>query len=181
MPGSGGGHLVMEKLQPGFAIWLTGLPSSGKTVLAHVLRCLLSYRGIEAQVLDSDELWQKLVPNPTYTNEEQAGFYDELILMAGSLTDEGINVFIAATGQQRVYRQVARSRIACFAEVYVDCLPEVCRSRDTKGFWRRADSGRSLRCRGWEFRMNHPNLPRPSGHKASLGSGCCAPDPPPIG
>ena len=48
-----------KKIQPGFAIWLTGLPSSGKTTLAHALSHLLLERGVTVQVLDSDDLRQR--------------------------------------------------------------------------------------------------------------------------
>jgi adenylylsulfate kinase len=132
---------MSEGIQPGFAIWLTGLPSSGKTTLAHALGHLLIERGIAVQVLDSDDLRQKLTPNPTYSSEERDWFYDVVTFLAGLLTDNGINVLIAATASRRAYRQAARDRITRFAEVYVDCSPEVCRARDPKGLWKRADKG----------------------------------------
>jgi adenylylsulfate kinase len=59
-------------IRPGFAIWLTGLPSSGKTTLAHALSRLLAERGIAVQILDSDGLRRRLTPNPTYSAEEAA-------------------------------------------------------------------------------------------------------------
>ena len=125
----------------GFAIWLTGLPSSGKTTLAHGLSRLLAQRGIATQVLDSDELRRKLTPNPTYTSEERDWFYDVVTFLAELLTGNGVHVLIAATASRRAYREAARDRITRFAEVYAQCPPEVCRARDVKGFWARADRG----------------------------------------
>jgi adenylylsulfate kinase len=58
---------MSEGIQPGFAIWLTGLPSSGKTTLAHALSGLFSERGVAVQELDSDDLRRVLTPNPTYS------------------------------------------------------------------------------------------------------------------
>jgi adenylylsulfate kinase len=132
---------MSEGIQQGFAIWLTGLPSSGKTTLAHALSRLLSERGVAVQVLDSDDLRRRLTPNPTYSSEERDWFYNVVTFLAGLLTDNGINVLIAATASRRAYRQAARARIGRFAEVYVDCSPEVCRARDPKGLWKRADEG----------------------------------------
>ena len=132
---------MSEGIQPGFTIWLTGLPSSGKTTVAHALSRLLSERGIAVQELDSDDLRRKLTPDPTYSPEERDWFYDVVTFLAGLLTDNGVNVLIAATASRRAYRQAARDRIARFAEVYVDCSPEVCRARDPKGLWKRADKG----------------------------------------
>jgi adenylylsulfate kinase len=128
-------------VRPGFAIWLTGLPSSGKTALAQVVSRLLHERGIAVQILDSDELRRRLTPNPTYSLEERDWFYDVISFLAELLTANGVNVLIAATASRQVYRQAARGRIARFAEVYVECPPEVCRSRDLKGPWERADRG----------------------------------------
>ncbi|MFN2243769.1 MAG: adenylyl-sulfate kinase, partial [Anaerolineae bacterium] len=119
--------------RPGFALWLTGLPSSGKTTLAHALRRLLAERGIAVQILDSDELRRRLTPNPTYSAEERDWFYNIVTFLAELLTANGVNVLIAATASRQAYRQAARERIARLAEVYVECPPDVCRARDPKG------------------------------------------------
>jgi len=132
---------MSEGIQPGFAIWLTGLPSSGKTTLAHALSRLFSERGVVVQELDSDDLRRVLTPNPTYSAEERDWFYEVAAFLAGLLTDNGVNVLIAATASRRAHRQAARDRIVRFAEVYVDCSPEMCRARDPKGLWEQADKG----------------------------------------
>lgn len=132
----------MLKKVSGFAIWLTGLPSSGKTVIGRALSLLLSERGISAQILDSDDLRQKLTPHPTYSPEERDWFYDIVVFLAELLTGNGVNVLISATASRRTYRDKARSKIKRFAEVYVDCPEEVCRKRDTKGLWEQADKGK---------------------------------------
>jgi len=131
----------MKKPSPGFAIWLTGLPSSGKTSVAHALEDLLAQRHIRVQVLDSDELHQKLTPPPTFSPGERDWFYEVVVFLAGLLTDCGVNVIIAATGSRRTYRESARLRIARFAEVYLECSVEACRARDSKGLWKQADRG----------------------------------------
>ncbi len=124
---------------PGFVVWLTGLPSSGKTTLAHALACLLDGQGIDVAVLDSDEMRRRLTPHPTYSAEERDGFYRTLAVLAELLATHGVNVLIAATASRRDHRRAARERIARFAEVYVDCPPDVCRARDPKGLWRQAE------------------------------------------
>jgi adenylylsulfate kinase len=132
---------MLKRVNPGFAIWLTGLPSSGKTTIAQALKNLLLERDVTVQILDSDDLRQKLTPHPTYSPEERDWFYDLVTFFAELLTGNGINVIIAATASRRVYRQAARARIKRFAEVYIDCSPEVCRARDPKGLWKKADKG----------------------------------------
>ncbi len=145
--------------QPGFAIWLTGLPSSGKTTLAHAMNELFSNRGIRVQVLDSDELRRKLTPRPTYSEEERDWFYDIVTYVTGLLTDNGVNVLVAATASRRAYRHTARARIQRFAEVYVDCSPDACRARDSKGLWGRAEKGEITSLPGLGMPYEPPQSP----------------------
>lgn len=77
----------------------------------------------------------------TNSSEERDWFYTKLTYLAKLLTGNGINVLIAATASQRAYRQAARACIRRFAEVYLQCPPEVCRTRDPKGLWQRAGQG----------------------------------------
>jgi adenylylsulfate kinase len=125
----------------GFAVWLTGLPSSGKSAIAGQLQRLLAERGIAAQLLDSDELRKQLTPHPTYTDAERKWFYEVMVFIAALLTRNGVPVIIAATGSRREYRDGARSHLSRFAEIHIDCPAEVCRQRDPKGLWRRAEKG----------------------------------------
>jgi adenylylsulfate kinase len=132
---------MMSAKKQGFAIWLTGLPASGKTTLARGLAQQLQEQNIAIQMLDSDELRRQLTPDPTYSPAERDWFYDTIGWLAELLTGNGVNVLIAATAPRRTYRQAARQRIGRFAEVYVACSPAVCRKRDPKGLWTQADRG----------------------------------------
>ena len=125
----------------GFAVWFTGLPASGKSTLARGVQHRLASRGVATQLLDSDELRARLLPDPTYSEAERDWFYDLIVFLAGLLTHNGVNVLIAATGQKRAYRDAARAEIGNFCEVFVDCPPEVCRARDPKGLWEKAERG----------------------------------------
>jgi adenylylsulfate kinase len=127
---------------PGWTIWLTGLPASGKTTLARALRGKLNEQGISVVLLDSDEVRRILTPRATYTSQERDSFYERLIAFAVWLVGCGENVIIVATGSQRGYRASARAQLAPrFAEVWVRCPIEVCRSRDPKGLYAGAVAG----------------------------------------
>lgn len=125
----------------GWAIWLTGIPASGKTSVARALLPLIEQRGQRAVLIDSDELRAILTPQPRYTDEERDWFYGVITALAAWLTESGINVLIAATANRRAYRDAARQRIARFAEVYVRCPIDVCRARDPKGLYAAATAG----------------------------------------
>jgi adenylylsulfate kinase len=125
----------------GFAIWFTGLPASGKTTLAQALQEQLAQDGIRTQILDSDELRRRLTPEPTYSDKERDWFYDMLLFLAELLTQNGVNVLIAATASARRYRDAARQRLPRYAEVLVESPVDVLRQRDPKGLWQKADQG----------------------------------------
>jgi adenylylsulfate kinase len=129
--------------QPGFAIWLTGLPASGKSSVARELRQMLAARSVPALILDSDELRRILTPQPTYSAAERDWFYGVIASLAAWLTQNGLNVLIAATAHRRAYRDQARLRIARFAEVYVRCPLAVCQQRDPKGLYAQAHAGQT--------------------------------------
>jgi adenylylsulfate kinase len=125
----------------GAVVWLTGLPSSGKSTLAGRLLLRLRGEGHLAAVLDGDEVREALVPRPGYTGPERASFYATLARLAALLARQGLTVIVAATANRRSYRDEARALAPRFVEVHLDVSPDICRSRDAKGLFARAARG----------------------------------------
>jgi adenylylsulfate kinase len=113
-----------------WAIWITGLPGSGKSVLARALAAELHRRGQAAVVLELDAIRKILTPAPTYSDVERDRVYRALVYMAGRLTEAGVPVVIDATAHRRWWRDLARTVIPRFAEVQLTCPIEVCRRRE---------------------------------------------------
>ena len=143
----------------GFAIWLTGLPASGKSTIARELVRKLTARGIHTVVLESDELRKILTPEPAYSAEERAGFYRSLVRIGDLLVRQNVNVIFDATANKREYRDQARALIPRFLEVYVQCPLEVCIQRDPKGIYRRAASGAASSVPGMQVSYEPPIAP----------------------
>jgi len=112
-----------------WAIWITGLPGSGKSVIAEKVRAIL-----KVQVLELDEIRKFITPKPSYSDDERDIVYASLVYMAKLLVTSGIPVIIDATANRRRYRDRARAAIRNFAEVYVKCSLDTCmeRERDRK-------------------------------------------------
>ena len=55
----------------GCVIWLTGLPSSGKTTIALALASLLRNQGLPVEVLDGDEVRLSLRPDLGFSTGER--------------------------------------------------------------------------------------------------------------
>jgi len=109
-------------------VWITGLPGSGKSTMAEELR----KRHPEFFILRMDALRKLATPNPTYSEEERDILYRAFVFTARTLYELGHSVIIDATGNLRRWRELARSQIPDFAEVYLKCPLELCIERERK-------------------------------------------------
>jgi adenylylsulfate kinase len=142
-----------------FAVWLTGLPASGKSTLAGALAGALASRRLRVQVLDSDELRAVLTPQPSYSREERRWFYRVMVYVGRLLVQNGVNVIFAATANRRAYRQRAQETIERFTQVYVHCSLETCIARDTKGIYAKALAGEAQNVPGLQVAYDRPDPP----------------------
>jgi len=124
-----------------FIIWLTGIPSSGKSSIAFSLQKKLQEFNIPVEVLDSDELRKNIHPNLLYSEKDREIFYNAIFYITKLLARNNINVIIAATANRRKYRERARREFINFIECYVKCPVEICIKRDPKGFYKAAMKG----------------------------------------
>jgi adenylylsulfate kinase len=130
--------------EEGFAVWLTGIPASGKSSIARELVKELRGRGAPVVVLESDAMRKVLTPAPTYREEERDRFYRTLAQIGDAICRSRVNVIIDATANKREYRDHARGLIKKFVEAYVACPLEVCRERDPKGIYAQASLDPSM-------------------------------------
>ncbi|HLZ36040.1 MAG TPA: adenylyl-sulfate kinase [Nitrospira sp.] len=124
-----------------FALWITGLPASGKSTIVSALRPQLEALGLAVEVLESDEVRRVLTPAPTYSQPERDLFYRALAFAGQRLVAHGITVLFDATASVQTYRDYARRTIPRFAEVAVVCPLEVCMQRDRKGTYEKGRRG----------------------------------------
>lgn len=124
------------------AIWLTGLPASGKSTIAAALRSRLEELGF-VEVFESDAVRRILTPDATYNDAERDLFYRSLAFMGAKLVSHGVMVIFDATANRRAYRDFARSLIPRFIEVAVECPLELAMQRDYKGTYQRGQRGES--------------------------------------
>jgi adenylylsulfate kinase len=143
----------------GFVIWLTGLPGSGKTTVARVLRQQLQERGVVTAHLESDHLRTIFTPKPDYSQAERDWFYSILVFLGTLLSVHGVDVLIDATANLRKYRDDMRAAITPFAEIYIRCPLEVCIERDPKGIYAAAYRGKTKTVPGLQEPYEEPEHP----------------------
>jgi adenylylsulfate kinase len=126
-----------------FAVWITGLPASGKSTIVSALKPQLEAMGLVVEVLESDEVRRVITPIPTFSEAERDLFYRALAFTGQRLVAHDVIVVFDATASRRVYRDFARSAIPRFIEVSVECPLVTCMERDKKGTYRKGQRGES--------------------------------------
>ena len=146
-------------VEQAFAVWLTGLPASGKSTITAALVNELTHRGVDVAVLESDSMRKILTPCPTYSEEEREGFYTALTYIGRLLADHGVPVIFDATANRRIYRDRARVGFDRFVEVYIDSPLQVCMGRDPKGIYRQGQKDASAQVPGLQTDYEAPHRP----------------------
>jgi adenylylsulfate kinase len=126
---------------PGFTVWLTGLPSSGKSTLARLLKEELDEAGFPVEVLDGDEVRQRLTKGLGFSKEDREENIRRIAYVAKLLTRVGAVAITAAISPYQESRERAKTEIGRMIEVHVKCPLSVCIQRDVKGLYAKAIKG----------------------------------------
>ena len=131
----------------GVTVWLTGLPSSGKTTLARALaERLLAVDGRRVEILDGDEMRAELCADLGFSKEDRSANVRRVAFVARLLASHGVTVLVPVIAPYEADRaEAARlhaERGLRFLEVHVAASLDVCRARDVKGLYASQAAGR---------------------------------------
>lgn len=158
-------------------IWMTGLPGSGKTTLAHALAARLRDSvGIPVHVLDGDEFRKTPMSRGLgFTPKDRTVNVLRAAHMAGSMSAHGVTVICAFVSPLNAMRQEVAAEIQrCGGEMlmcHVDCALSVCEKRDPKGMYTMARAGKIAGFTGVDGPYERPESPsvRVSTDRGSVG------------
>ncbi len=124
-------------------IWFTGLSGSGKSTIALATEFALIARGINAYILDGDNVRHGLNKNLGFSPEDRTENIRRIGEVCALFCDAGLLVFSAFISPYRADRDLVRSKHAQgqFIEVHVNAPLDVCESRDVKGLYQKARAG----------------------------------------
>ncbi len=125
----------------GFCIWMTGLPSSGKTTIGRELTVLLRERGYPVELLDGDEIRKGLSADLGFDRVSRETHAGRVAFVAKLLARNGVVPIVGLISPYRSSRARARAEIGRFVEVYVTTPLQVCEQRDVKGLYGKARAG----------------------------------------
>ncbi|MEE8170287.1 MAG: adenylyl-sulfate kinase [Phycisphaerae bacterium] len=131
--------------QKGCTIWLTGLPSSGKSTLAFSVEHVLVQRGRLAYVLDGDNIRHGLNKNLGFSAQDRAENIRRIGEVSKLFADTGVITLASFVSPYRADRDGVRKLHEDaglpFIEVFVDTPVNVCEQRDPKGLYKKARAG----------------------------------------
>jgi adenylylsulfate kinase len=143
----------------GAVVWITGLPSSGKSALAERLRRKLVHAKRPTILLDGDAVRAALKPAPGYDDQARRDFYETLANLAALSAAQGLVAIVPATAHLREYRERAKQLAPRYLEVYVHVSPETCAERDAKGLYAAAREGKVAGLPGADLPYEAPDAP----------------------
>ena len=155
----------------GATVWMTGLPSSGKSTLAAAVEWRLVSEGQPAYRLDGDNLRHGLNGDLGFSRDARAENVRRTAHVARLMADSGAVVIVSLVSPYTVDRELARSVHAedglDFLEVYVNTPVVECERRDPKGLYGAARRGEIKGFTGVDDPYEPPDAPdlecRPSG------------------
>ena len=154
---------VREKIQghKPATIWLTGLSGSGKSTIAKALEVKLAGMGVNAFILDGDNVRHGLNKDLGFSVEDRTENIRRISEVAKLMNDAGLIVITAFISPFISDREQARSLIGNnnYLETFIDADINTCRERDPKGLYQKADAGEIKNFTGIDSPYEAPNTP----------------------
>ncbi len=152
-----------EKLlnQKGVVIWFTGLPSSGKSTIAHAVEEELYRRSHPCFVLDGDNIRHGLNRNLGFSPEDREENIRRIGEVAKLFADAGLITMTAFISPYNKDRERNRHLLEDgeFIEVFVKVSLDEAEKRDPKGLYKKARAGEIKEFTGIDAPYEEPLSP----------------------
>ena len=144
----------------GAVVWLTGLPSSGKSTIGRALERVLFESGATAVLLDGDTLRTGLNGDLGFSATDRSENVRRTAEVASFLARQGQIAIVALVSPHAADRQRARAiGGAPFFEVHVHASVATCAARDPKGLYAKAKTGEVVAFTGVSAPYDVPERP----------------------
>jgi adenylylsulfate kinase len=129
----------------GATVWLTGLPSAGKTTLARAVGVRLERAGRRVEVLDGDDLRRHLTSDLGFTRQDRDTNVFRVGYVARLLARNGVAVLVPVIAPYAEARDRVRAEHDAdgvdFVQIHVATSLDVCAERDVKGLYAKQRAG----------------------------------------
>ncbi|MDX3244186.1 adenylyl-sulfate kinase [Streptomyces sp. ME18-1-4] len=147
----------------GATVWLTGLPSAGKTTIAQELAGRLREEGHLVEVLDGDEIREFISAGLGFSREDRHINVQRIGFLAELLARNGVKTLVPVIAPYADSREAVRKRHqeggTAYLEVHVATPVEVCSVRDVKGLYAKQAAGELTGLTGVDDPYEAPEAP----------------------
>jgi len=150
-----------QKDQQPAVVWFTGLSASGKSTLAGALEQVLTTQGYHTYLLDGDNVRHGLCGDLGFSDADRKENIRRVGEVAKLMADAGLIVMAAFISPFRADRQIVRDILPQrqFIEVFMDASLAVCKERDPKGLYAKAERGEIRQFTGIDSPYESPQQP----------------------
>jgi adenylylsulfate kinase len=169
-----------QQVTTGATVWLTGLPSAGKTTIAYELAGRLRDEGHRVEVLDGDEIREFLSSGLGFSREDRDTNVQRIGFLAELLARNGVKALVPVIAPYADSREAVRGRHRSggtpYLEVHVATPVEVCSVRDVKGLYAKQAAGEISGLTGVDDPYEEPASPdlRIESHTQSVQESAAA-------
>ena len=153
----------MSAATNGLTVWLTGLPSAGKSTLAHAAADRLRAEGRAVEVLDGDEVRPHLSAGLGFSRADRDTNVTRIGYVARLLSTHGVITLVPVIAPYAAARDAVRDdhdhHGVGYAEVYVSTPVEVTAVRAVKGLYARQAAGEITGLTGVDDPYEPPSSP----------------------
>ena len=144
----------------GIVLWFTGLSGSGKSTLANALNEALHSKKISTYLLDGDNIRHGLCRDLGFSDKDREENIRRIGEVANLFMNAGIVTITAFVSPFRSDREKVRKIIGKdFIEIFCAANLDICETRDTKGFYKKARKGEIKYFTGISSPYEIPNDP----------------------
>jgi len=127
-------------------VWLTGLSGAGKSTIVKAVEERLFDADVQTMMLDGDNVRHGLSGDLGFTPADRTENIRRVSEVARLFFEQGNVTLCSFVSPYQEDRDRARELLPAdardrFLEVHVDCPLEVCKERDTKGLYAKAEAG----------------------------------------
>ena len=126
-----------------FLIWFTGLSGSGKSTIANALEKELHKMNIRTYLLDGDNVRKGLNSDLSFSPADRRENIRRIAEVSSLMIDGGLVVLSAFISPYKNDREFIKNTVKDenFIQIFVDTPLAVCKTRDPKGFYIKAEKG----------------------------------------
>ncbi len=126
-----------------FLIWFTGLSGSGKSTIANALEKELHKMNIRTYLLDGDNVRKGLNSDLSFSPADRRENIRRIAEVSSLMIDGGLVVLSAFISPYKNDREFVKNTVKNenFIQIFVDTPLAVCKNRDPKGLYIRAENG----------------------------------------